>query len=99
MSYTAPHAPILILSPDGCGVRTTVGCACGQRPTVGAAQRSTMQRWITAHYRRLGLDYSAAPAPVYGPEYPAAGQTPNRWYDHSPELDPFTGRSRFADLG
>lgn len=83
------HLPVAILSPDGEGVRSTVGCSCGDRPTRGAASMNTMHSWMNAHTRKHGAprpDYSQT---RYAPEYPAAGMTWNEWNATHPGADPF----------
>lgn len=83
------HAPIIILSPDGTGIRSTTACLCGEGPKRGAASSRSMFAWHQAHVRKLGLpraDYSAA---VHGADYPAAGMTWGEWYAAHGDADPF----------
>jgi hypothetical protein len=96
----AKHAPVMITSPDGSGIASQVGCACGQRPTIGVQSRAYLHVWIAAHYARHGLTFTdpTTPRAVYAPELPGAGMTPEQWYDRNPELNPFTGLPRFADI-
>jgi hypothetical protein len=91
---TTEHQPIIMLSPDGTGIRSLFGCSCGEGPKTGVETGSEMADWYFEHAAALGVlietvDLSAA---VHGPGYPATGLTWQQWYTQHSDTDPFTGK-------
>jgi hypothetical protein len=95
MTKAAAHHPVHILSPDGTGIRSTTGCACGEGPKRGAANRNAMYTWYRAHARKVGVapDEGAITYAI-GRGYAAEGMTWDEWYAANPGVDPYSGTPR-----
>ena len=88
------HMPVSYLNTTGAGIRTFIGCTCGDNPGTMPKAGTSLHVWHGRHRRTLGLPPLPSYAvTVYGPQYPAAGQTFEQWRTAHPGRDPFGQRN------
>lgn len=73
------HAAVSFLNSSGHGIRTIIGCSCGEVPAKGATGASTMHASHARHRRGLGLPRFDYRRTVIGPGYAASGLTWDEW--------------------
>jgi hypothetical protein len=67
-------------------------CSCGQEPREPPQRISHRDAWFQAHRESVGLTHvHGVSEAVYGPGYPAEGQTWAQWSRANPGVNPFTG--------
>lgn len=96
----AAHVPTSYLNTTGSGIRTYVGCSCGEGPKKMPQGGRTRANWYLAHARKLGLAVDNIAHAVVAPGYASEGLTWEQWTekcgDARERMDPYALKTDLA---